>query len=38
VGKTLENKNKKAILGLENPFGATFDKSISYAPSIGQIY
>jgi outer membrane receptor for ferrienterochelin and colicin len=28
----------KAILGAENPFGATFDSSILYAPIFGQMY
>lgn len=28
----------KAILGAENPFGATFDSSIVYAPIFGQMY
>ena len=29
---------EKAILGSENPFGATFDASIVYAPVFGQMY
>ncbi len=29
---------QKAILGSENPFGATFDASIVYAPIFGQMY
>lgn len=29
---------EKAILGSENPFGATFDASIVYAPIFGQMY
>ncbi|TRX42220.1 TonB-dependent receptor plug domain-containing protein [Flavobacterium restrictum] len=28
----------KAILGSENPFGATFDASVVYAPVFGQMY
>jgi hypothetical protein len=27
-----------AILGAANPFGATFDSSIVYAPIFGQMY
>ncbi|WP_310380806.1 TonB-dependent receptor domain-containing protein [Flavobacterium sp.] len=29
---------QKAILGSDNPFGATFDASIVYAPIFGQMY
>lgn len=29
---------KKSILGSENPFGATFDASVVYAPIFGQMY
>jgi outer membrane receptor for ferrienterochelin and colicins len=28
----------KAVLGADNPFGATFDTSIVYAPVFGQMY
>jgi outer membrane receptor for ferrienterochelin and colicin len=31
-------RQKKAILGNENPFGTTFDASIVYAPIFGQMY
>ncbi len=31
-------KQNKAILGANNPFGATFDTSIIYAPIFGQMY
>jgi len=38
-GENIGNyKQEKAILGSENPFGATFDASISYAPIFGQMY
>ena len=31
-------RQDKAILGANNPFGATFDTSIIYAPVFGQMY
>ncbi|HEU0137356.1 MAG TPA: TonB-dependent receptor [Flavobacterium sp.] len=31
-------KQDKAIIGAENPFGATFDTSIIYAPVFGQMF
>lgn len=31
-------KQEKAILGLDNPFGSTFDTSIVYAPIFGQMF
>jgi outer membrane receptor for ferrienterochelin and colicin len=38
-GENIGNyRQEKAILGANNPFGATFDTSISYAPVFGQMY
>ena len=38
-GENIGNyRQDKAILGANNPFGATFDTSISYAPIFGQMY
>lgn len=38
-GENIGNyKQKKAILGAENPFGPNFDASIAYAPIFGQMY
>jgi outer membrane receptor protein involved in Fe transport len=38
-GENIGNyRQKKAILGNENPFGTTFDASIAYAPIFGQMY
>ncbi|WP_347066278.1 TonB-dependent receptor [Flavobacterium sp. WV_118_3] len=38
-GENIGNyKQKKAILGAENPFGPSFDSSIIYAPVFGQMY
>ncbi|MEO8240528.1 MAG: TonB-dependent receptor [Flavobacterium sp.] len=38
-GENIGNyKQKKAILGAENPFGSNFDASIAYAPIFGQMY
>jgi outer membrane receptor for ferrienterochelin and colicin len=38
-GENIGNyRQNKAILGAENPFGATFDTSIVYAPVFGQMY
>lgn len=38
-GENIGNyRQNKAILGSENPFGATFDTSIVYAPVFGQMY
>lgn len=38
-GENIGNyKQDKAILGANNPFGANFDTSISYAPIFGQMY
>jgi outer membrane receptor for ferrienterochelin and colicins len=38
-GENIGNyKQEKAILGASNPFGATFDTSIVYAPVFGKMY
>ena len=38
-GENIGNyRQDKAILGADNPFGATFDTSIVYAPIFGQMY
>jgi outer membrane receptor for ferrienterochelin and colicins len=38
-GENIGNyRQEKAILGNENPFGSTFDASITYAPIFGQMY
>jgi len=38
-GENIGNyRQDKAILGVKNPFGATFDASIIYAPVFGQMY
>ena len=38
-GENIGNyKQKKAIIGNENPFGTNFDASIVYAPIFGQMY
>ena len=38
-GENIGNyQQEKAIVGSENPFGATFDTSIVYAPVFGQMY
>jgi outer membrane receptor for ferrienterochelin and colicins len=38
-GENIGNyKQKKAILGAEDPFGPNFDASIVYAPIFGQMY
>ena len=38
-GENIGNyRQQKSILGNENPFGATFDASIVYAPVFGQMY
>ena len=38
-GENIGNyRQEKAILGANNPFGATFDTSIFYAPVFGQMY
>lgn len=38
-GENITNyTQKKAILGNQNPFGTTFDASITYAPVFGQMY
>ncbi|TDW49784.1 outer membrane receptor for ferrienterochelin and colicin [Flavobacterium sp. 270] len=38
-GENIGNyKQKKAILGAEDPFGPNFDASIAYAPIFGQMY
>jgi outer membrane receptor for ferrienterochelin and colicins len=38
-GENIGNyRQEKAIVGSENPFGATFDASIVYAPIFGQMY
>jgi len=38
-GENIGNyRQNKAILGANNPFGATFDTSIIYAPVFGQMY
>jgi outer membrane receptor for ferrienterochelin and colicin len=38
-GENIGNyRQDKAILGTNNPFGATFDTSIIYAPVFGQMY
>ncbi|MBC7523886.1 MAG: TonB-dependent receptor plug domain-containing protein [Flavobacterium sp.] len=38
-GENIGNyRQEKAILGSNNPFGSTFDTSISYAPIFGQMY
>ncbi len=38
-GENIGNyRQEKAILGANNPFGATFDTSIIYAPVFGQMY
>ena len=38
-GENIGNyRQNKAILGSDNPFGATFDTSIVYAPVFGQMY
>lgn len=38
-GENIGNyRQEKAILGNKNPFGATFDTSIVYAPVFGQMY
>ena len=38
-GENIGNyRQNHAILGSENPFGATFDTSIVYAPVFGQMY
>ena len=38
-GENISNyRQKNAILGANNPFGATFDTSIVYAPVFGQMY
>ena len=38
-GENIGNyQQEKAILGSSNPFGATFDTSIVYAPIFGQMY
>ncbi len=38
-GENIGNyRQQKAILGSNNPFGNTFDTSISYAPVFGQMY
>lgn len=38
-GENIGNyRQDKAILGANNPFGATFDTSIIYAPVFGQMY
>ena len=38
-GENIGNyRQDKAILGANNPFGANFDTSITYAPIFGQMY
>ncbi|KFF07029.1 TonB-dependent receptor plug domain-containing protein [Flavobacterium reichenbachii] len=38
-GENIGNyKQKKAILGADDPFGPNFDASIAYAPIFGQMY
>jgi len=38
-GENIGNyQQEKAIIGSDNPFGANFDASISYAPVFGQMY
>jgi outer membrane receptor for ferrienterochelin and colicin len=38
-GENIGNyKQGKAVLGVDNPFGTTFDTSIIYAPIFGQMY
>ena len=38
-GENITNyTQQKAILGNQNPFGTTFDASITYAPVFGQMY
>jgi outer membrane receptor for ferrienterochelin and colicin len=38
-GENIGNyKQEKAILGISNPFGTSFDTSIIYAPIFGQMY
>jgi outer membrane receptor for ferrienterochelin and colicins len=38
-GENIGNyKQKKAILGTEDPFGPNFDASVAYAPIFGQMY
>lgn len=38
-GENIGNyRQEKAILGSNNPFGSTFDASITYAPIFGQMY
>ena len=38
-GENITNyTQQKAIIGNQNPFGTTFDTSISYAPVFGQMY
>jgi outer membrane receptor for ferrienterochelin and colicin len=38
-GENIGNyRQEKAILGSDNPFGSTFDASITYAPIFGQMY
>ena len=38
-GENIGNyRQEKAILGSENPFGNTFDASITFAPIFGQMY
>ena len=38
-GENITNyTQQKAILGNQNPFGTTFDASITYAPIFGQMY
>ena len=38
-GENIGNyRQKKAVLGSNNPFGSTFDTSIVYAPVFGQMY
>jgi hypothetical protein len=38
-GENIGNyRQEKAVLGASNPFGATFDTSMIYAPIFGQMY
>jgi hypothetical protein len=38
-GENIGNyRQRKAILGAMNPFGANFDTSIIYAPVFGQMF
>ncbi|MEO0038161.1 MAG: Vitamin transporter BtuB [Bacteroidota bacterium] len=38
-GENIGNyRQEKALLGANNPFGSTFDTSITYAPVFGQMY